>query len=197
MKTQVNQTGIVPYADRLPPLYGAAAGDDGFSDLDPKGYLKWRLEDQLNWYQGKAIGLDRQTQRLLWWIYILGGVGTFLAAVGLEIWIAVTTAIVAALTAFLELMRLETTRTAYNQAAEDLDSVRAWWHALPDDDKKADETGQANFEKLVKYTETVIESEHAGWVQEMRDALAELYKETDTDSQSSESSGEPDAGDAA
>jgi hypothetical protein len=191
MKTQVNQTGIVPYADRLPPQYGAAAGDDGFSDLDPKGYLKWRLEDQLNWYQGKAMGLDRQLQQLLWLIYILGGVGTFLAAVGLEIWIAVTVAIVGALTGFLELMRLETTRTAYNQAAEDLDSVRAWWHALPNDEK-ADEKRHDNFEKLVKYTETVIESEHAGWVQEMRDALAELYKETDADSPPPESGGEPD-----
>jgi hypothetical protein len=186
MKTQVNRSGLTPYEGKLPPQYGAARDDDGFSDLEPEKYLAWRLEDQLNWYQKKALVLDKQLQRLQWLIYILGGVGTFLAAVGLEIWIAVTIALVGALTTFLEFKRVETTLTAYNQAATDLDSIHTWWHALPDEDKK-DEKKQENFEKLVKNTEAVIQSEHAGWVQEMRDALAELYEEAESSDETTES----------
>ena len=186
MKTQVNRTSLTPYEGKLPPQYGAAKDDDGFSDMEPEKYLAWRLEDQLNWYQKKALVLDKQLQRLQWLIYILGGVGTFLAAVGLEIWIAVTIALVGALTTFLEFKRVETTLTAYNQAATDLDSIRTWWHALPEEDKK-DEKKQENFEKLVKNTEAVIQSEHAGWVQEMRDTLAELYGEADASDETTES----------
>jgi len=186
MKTQVNRSGLTPYEGTLPPQYGASSDDDGFSDLEPEKYLAWRLEDQLNWYQKKALVLDKQLQRLQWLIYILGGVGTFLAAVGLEIWIAVTIALVGALTTFLEFKRVETTLTAYNQAATDLDSIRTWWRALPDEDKKG-EKKQENFEKLVKNTEAVIQSEHAGWVQEMRDALAELYGEAEASDETPES----------
>jgi hypothetical protein len=186
MKTQVNRSGLTPYEGTLPPQYGASSDDDGFSDLEPEKYLAWRLEDQLNWYQKKALVLDKQLQRLQWLIYILGGVGTFLAAVGLEIWIAVTIALVGALTTFLEFKRVETTLTAYNQAATDLDSIRTWWRALPDEDKKG-EKKQENFEKLVKNTEAVIQSEHAGWVQEMRDALAELYGEAEASDETTES----------
>jgi hypothetical protein len=186
MKTQVNRSGLTPYEGTLPPQYGASRDDDGFSDLEPEKYLAWRLEDQLNWYQKKALVLDKQLQRLQWLIYILGGVGTFLAAVGLEIWIAVTIALMGALTTFLEFKRVETTLTAYNQAATDLDSIRTWWRALPDEDKKG-EKKQENFEKLVKNTEAVIQSEHAGWVQEMRDALAELYGEAEASDETTES----------
>lgn len=186
MKTQVNRSGLTSYEGKLPPQYGAAGDDDGFSDLDPEEYLAWRLEDQLNWYQKKAVDLDKQLHQLQWLVYVLGGVGTFLAAVGLEIWIAVTTVVAGALTGFLEFKRVETTLTAYNQVATDLDSIRTWWHALSDEDKK-DKKGQENFGKLVKNTETVIQSEHAGWVQEMRDALAELYGEEEPPGKTTES----------
>jgi hypothetical protein len=182
MKTQVNRIGLIPYEGKLPPVYGAAKGDDGFSKLSPEEYLARRLEDQLNWYQGKTVDLDKQLQWLQWSIYILGGVGTFLAAIGYQIWIAVTLAVVGALTSFLEFKRVETTLMAYNQAATDLDSIRTWWHALPDKDKNED-----NFEKLVTNTEAVIETEHAGWVQELGDALAELYGEKKTPGETTES----------
>jgi hypothetical protein len=104
----------------------------------------------------------------------------------------VTIALVGALTTFLEFKRVETTLTAYNQAATDLDSIRTWWHALLDEDKK-DERKQENFEKLVKNTEAVIQSEHAGWVQEMRDSLAELYGGAEASGEATES-GKPPSG---
>jgi hypothetical protein len=175
MKTEVNQAGLTPYQGQLPPQYGAAEEDDGFSDLEPEQYLAWRLEDQLNFYQSRTKKLDKQLRRLQWLAFILGGVGTFLAAIGLEIWIAVTVALAGALVSFLEIKQVEATLLAYNQAATDLEGIRIWWHALPREDR----TKQENKEKLVMNTETVLQTELAGWVQEMRDALAELYEEAE------------------
>jgi hypothetical protein len=178
MKTEVNQGGHKPYAGQLPPYYEGTEDDDGFSDLDPEKYLTWRLEDQLNWYRGRTERFDKQLRQIHWLILGLGGVGTFLAAIGHEVWIAVTVALASAFASFLESKQVETTLVAYNQAATDLEGIRIWWHALPEEDKAK----QENKEKLVEYTETVLRTELAGWVQEMRDALAELYKEAEEES---------------
>ena len=124
MKTTVNQRGLIPYTKtELPPQYEAEATDDGFSDLDPEMYLERRLEDQLKWYRRKVNQLDQK--RWQWAIYILGGVGTFLAAVNLnlEIWIAVTNGTVTAIAAYIAMRNIETTMTAYNQAATDFEGI--------------------------------------------------------------------------
>jgi hypothetical protein len=175
MKTEVNQGGLKPYPGQLPPYYEGPEDDDGFSDLAPEKYLTWRLEDQLNWYRRRAERFDKQLRQIHWLILGLGGVGTFLAAIGLEVWIAVTVALAGAFISFLELKQVEDTLIAYNQAATNLEGIRIWWHALPDEDKAI----QENKEKLVQNTEMVLQTELAGWVQEMRDALAELYEETE------------------
>ncbi|MBX2862969.1 MAG: DUF4231 domain-containing protein, partial [Leptolyngbyaceae cyanobacterium MAG.088] len=64
--------------------------DDGFSDLTVKDYLHFRLRDQFFWYRNKSQQLDRQLQVLEGGIYFFGGLGTFLAAVGHQSWVAVT-----------------------------------------------------------------------------------------------------------
>jgi hypothetical protein len=176
MKTEVNQSGLKQYEGQIPPYYEGSEDDEGFSDLDAEKYVTWRLENQLNWYRGRIESFDGLLRLLHWLILGLGGLGTFLAAIGLELWIAVTVAVSGALTCFLGLRQVEETLVAYNQAATDLEGIRIWWHALPKEEK----TKQENKEKLVEYTETVLKAELAGWVQEMLDALAELYAETET-----------------
>lgn len=171
METQVNQTGLQPYKGNLPPLYGTANGDDGFTDLTPDEYLIYRVEDQFNYYQKKAVRLSNELQQFQWLVYILGGVGTLLAAFGLDVWIAVSSALATAFTSFLEFKRVETNLISCNTAASDLYDIRTWWRALPTKAK----TDQLNIETLISSTEAVIQSENAGWVQEMRDALSEIY----------------------
>jgi hypothetical protein len=183
MKTEANQGSLKPYQGQLPPYYEGPEDDDGFSDLDPEEYLAWRLGDQLKWYRSRTEKFDKQLRRFHWLILSFGGVGTFLAAIGLEIWMAVTVALAGAFASFLELKEAEATLVAYNQAATDLEGIRIWWHALPDDDQAE----QENKEKLVKYTETVLQTELAGWVQEMVDALAELYGEAEASGEATES----------
>ena len=175
MKTEVNQGGLRLYKGDLPPQYGAHKDDDGFSNLDSDEYVAWRLEDQLKFYRSRIERFDRQLRQIHWLILGLGGIGTFLAAIGFEVWIAVTVALAGAFVSFLALKQVEDTLVAYNQAAANLEGIRIWWHALPDEDKAK----QENKEKLVQNTEMVLQTELAGWVQEMRDALAELYEETE------------------
>lgn len=170
MQTEVNVAALKKYDGPIPPKYGAAEGDDGLSFLTPDRYLKYRLEDQLNYYQAKTLKLEKKMKQLQWLIYIFGGVGTLLVAIGQEIWIAFTTTLVTALTTYLEYRQLETTVMRYNQTAAELTSLRSWWIALTAEEQ-ADPT---NISKLVDQTETTIHSEHAAWVQEMQDAMAEL-----------------------
>jgi hypothetical protein len=52
-----------------------------------------------------------------------------------------------------------------------------WWHALTDEAR----ANPDNIKKLVENTEKVIQSETSSWVEEMREALSELYKENENE----------------
>lgn len=171
METQVNQSGLEIYKGSLPPY--APEGDDGFCDIGWQEYMVWRLEDQFNYYRKKSVRLHGEQTRLQWCITTIGGVGTFLAAIKFEIWVAVTSAVSATLISLLEFQRVETTLVSCNQASNDLYNIRTWWRALSPE-AQAD---PHNLETLVKLTENVIQAENAGWVQEMRDALSDMYGE--------------------
>ncbi len=173
MRTEVNSTSVVPYTKDLPPKFAAAPGDDGFSVLSPDRYLQDRLDDQRKYYRRKAVVHDQTLKRTNLWIFIIGGAGTLLAAIDLQVWIALTTAVAAAFTTYLSYKQTENTLMKYNQAATDLDSVKAWWTALPPDDQAK----QENLNTLVDHTEMVLQTEHDGWIQQMQNALAELRKD--------------------
>lgn len=175
MRTEVNVSGLLPY-DRskgFPPWMDAAkGGDDGFSILTPDRYVELRLGDQMRYYRKKSLQYDRQLRILSWLTFIIGGVGTYLAAVNQQAWIAVTTAVVAALGTYLAYRQTENTLTKYNQAATDLANVKAWWSAL----SAEEQSQQVNIDSLVEHTEQVLQSELDGWIQQMQNSLAELRK---------------------
>ncbi|MFZ9738385.1 MAG: DUF4231 domain-containing protein [Prochlorotrichaceae cyanobacterium] len=182
METQVNQSGLDIYRGDLPPY--AAEGDDGFSDISWQEYITWRLEDQFNYYRKKSVRLHQDQTRLQWCITIIGGVGTFLAAIRFEIWVAITSAVSAALISVLEFQRIETTLVSCNQASNDLYSIRTWWRALTPEAQM----DPHNLCTLVQLTENVIQAENAGWVQEMRDALSDMYGEAESEETAEENS---------
>jgi hypothetical protein len=176
MRTEVNTSALAPYdkAKGFPPyMWAVRGGDDGFSLLTPDRYVEVRLTDQLNYFKKTAIKLELQVKRLQWLIFIIGGLGSFLAAVNQQVWIALTTAVVAALTTYLAYRQTESSLMKYNQAGTDLDNVKAWWMALSSEEQAR----QENIDSLVDHTEQVLEAELGGWVQQMQNALAELRKE--------------------
>lgn len=174
MRTEVNSSSLLPYDKSLgfPPNMGSDVGDDGFSVLTPDRYVQVRLGDQLNYYRSKAVKHEQRLRVLQWSIFIIGGLGTLLAAINQQVWIALTTALAAALTTYLGYKGIENTLMKYNQAATDLENVKSWWTALPAEDQ----ANQENVTTLVNHTEQVLQSELDGWVQQMQNALAELRK---------------------
>ncbi len=169
MKSSVMQASLPAYGGPLPPKYGAAEGDDGFSELTPQRFIELRLNDQLSYFRRKAVGLESRLVRLRWSIGGLSGVGTLLAAVGQEIWIPVSVSLAAALAGYLELRRIDATLTGYNRAAMSLENVTSWW--LGQGEKK--QATAASFAELVERTETALAAENAEWVQEMQEAVQE------------------------
>ncbi len=186
MQTEVNTSAMLPYDGPIPPKYGAADGDDGLSYLTPEQFLKLRLKDQLTYYRNKTGKLEKELKRYQWLIYLAGAVGTFLAAIGFELWIALTTALVTAFTTFLEYQKTEEKLMRYNQTATDLANIERWWVALSPEEQ----ADPGNINKLVGQTETSIHQEHAAWVQDMQDAMAELRAEQTGEERGGESEGQ-------
>lgn len=190
LDADVLQSSLLPYEDgELPPRNAIAPDDDGFSRLTPETYIDWRLDDQKAYLQRKSLKLDRH-RRLQWTIAELGGVGTFLAAVGQEIWIPVSVALGAALTSYLEQRSREdqdvaasaagaasdplvrSHRTAlvaiHNAAVLRLENIKTWWLGLG-----VESRGDVRFSDLVRRTETVLQSDVAQWAGELQETLAE------------------------
>lgn len=153
-----------------------------YSDLDAESYIHYRLEDQFNWYRSRAKTYDRNNQMLQTSVYFFGGVGTLLAAIGFQNWVALSTAMATSLASYLEYKRVEATLVGYNQAADALYDIRAWWYSLSQEERAK----SANFDKLVVSTEETIRSEHTSWLQDMQDRLANLYGDSG-DEEASES----------
>jgi hypothetical protein len=173
MQTEVNTSSLLPFTGDLPPTMDyATGGDDGTSVLIPARYVQLRLGDQLSYYRGKTLKLERTLKRTKWAIFIFGGLGTLLAAINQQVWIALTTSLTAALATYLAYQQTENTLMKYNQASTDLDSIKRWWTALPVEDQG----NQDNVDALVDHTEKVLQSELDGWMQQMQNALEELRK---------------------
>jgi hypothetical protein len=170
MQTEVKLSALENYTDRLPPPYSTANNDDGFTMLSPERYLNMRLEDQLSYYQKKTTQLERQWSYLQWGIYGLGGVGTLLAARGFELWIALTTGLVAALTSYLGYQQVEERLKKYSQASIDLTNILNWWTAL----SASEQVKQENIDKLISDTETALGSEFNEWIKQMQETMMAL-----------------------
>ncbi|MGE5249679.1 MAG: SLATT domain-containing protein [Bacteroidota bacterium] len=171
--TDVNESAYVPYGGPIPPnMFGAEEYDDGFSPLDPETYVRIRIGDQLKFFTLRTIKYERQIRSLQIVMLILGGIGTFLAAVGAQYWLPLTAAIISAMTAFLEYRQLEQILTKYNLTKASLENTQAWWLALPDSERNKDK----NVQKLVRNVEAILESENQGWVQYVSQVQKEAGK---------------------
>jgi len=157
------------------------------SDLtNPEHYLQFRLVTQFEWYRKQSKILAQQLQIFQTSVYIFGGVGTLLAAFETSrSWVAVTTALVGAFTNYLEVKRIEASLVGYNQAADTLYDIRAWWYSLSAAERHDPDTkrpDQKKFQRLVDSCEGTIRSETTSWLQDMQDRLAQLYGIDDGDS---------------
>lgn len=147
-------------------MFGAGASDDGLSTLSPQRYLEIRVGDQLRYFRGRTAKLERQLHRLQFATVAAGGLGTLLAALGLELWIGLTTSFTGAVAAWIGSLQIDNTLVTYNQAASRLDGLQTRWLARP----AADPDG-TRFDTFVQDAEDALEVELSGWVQQMNEAL--------------------------
>ncbi len=173
MDSPVNQAGLPAYNGKLPPAGAIENMDDGLSDLSAASYVRLRLVHQRAWHQNKTALLEKSLNRLNFWIILFGMAGTFIAAIGLEAWVAVTTSIVTALSAYLNYRQTEQTLVGYNQTATHLQNIEVWFNSLT----AAEQKRAANIALLVSTTEKVLATEVAVWVQNMKDTIESLKLE--------------------
>jgi SLOG in TRPM, prokaryote/SMODS and SLOG-associating 2TM effector domain 1/Protein of unknown function (DUF4231) len=161
VQSEVNQTSVPAVLENDPA---------SLTFLSPDDYLKNRINDQIDYFVTKTASLSKRLKKMQVWIYIAGGVGTALAAFHGDVWVALTTAVAATLTTRLETDQVEHTLIQYNQALTGLRNIASWWRALSQWEKGR----RRNIDLLVEQTETTLEGELAGWVQQMQSALDKL-----------------------
>jgi hypothetical protein len=127
VQTEVNRTSLPRVqnaASKEPMQGGKESGVDPtrmterVKFLNPEEYLRDRVDDQIDYFVDKTDRLSRQLKRLQIFIVVAGGLGTFLAAIGGEVWVALTTAMATALTNKLEIEQVENSLVQYNMALQ-------------------------------------------------------------------------------
>lgn len=178
MQTEANLSALSPY-DKIkgfpPANFAEEKSDDGFSALTPDEYVAVRLQEQINYYFGKTVKLDKKQKRIYWTTLLCGAAGTFLAAIGQQVWVALMTTVIAALSTYLGYRQTEFLLVKYNQTGTALANIKAWWHALT----TVEQSDRSNIELLVDHTEQVLQVEQDSWIQQMQNALAKLKNDQD------------------
>jgi hypothetical protein len=171
-QSEVNKTNLLspPKIDVGKLLPQRQAKVDRNSFLNPDEYITQRLRDQVTHFVKKTGNLARELRLLQSAIYLVGAAGTLLAAIGFDVWVALATAGVTALTTKLQTDQIENSLTQYNQALTGLRNIDVWWTALSSWEKRR----RNNIDVLVDQTEKALESELAGWVQQMQSGLDKL-----------------------
>ena len=109
--------------------YRASARDDGFEVLSPEKFIELRLLETLRRYQDECAHADWWSRTLSIAITALGGLGVFLGAFRLELYIAVAVSCASALAAVEVAANYDGRVVALNRAGTELRDIHAWWEA--------------------------------------------------------------------
>jgi len=176
MQSEVNKSSLPRRAGKDPAR---------LKFLQPDEYVVERVKDQASYFVSKTGNLYGRLRLLQIWILVVGGAGTFLAAINFEVWVALTTALATAFTTKLEIDQVENSLVQYNIALSSMRNIESWWTALSPWEK----TRRKNIDLLVDQAEATLERETAGWVQQMQSELDKLTeKQTAADQASGSSS---------
>jgi hypothetical protein len=156
-------------------------GDPGYADLTGDEYMKYRLENQLNWHNKKINIFKVERDRLMISILIVGALGSIIAALGasvgggnLSIWVALTASITSALIGWQELRNIDVIVRNYSKVVLELTILRDHWLNLGTAEQTATE-----FYKLVRDCEEVLWAQNTEYIKSMQEALREHSFEED------------------
>lgn len=170
------------YSGPIPPKHDPAdpTSDPGFDDLNGDQYFTYRVEGQLAWHMSRINRYQKERTRLQYWIYIAGGAGALLAAMGVGIenagsfnlWVALTSSLVAAMSGWQELRNLDSVIKNYSKVMVELMAIYDHWTNL-----EPEERTQTEFHKMVQGTENLLWSENVEYIKSMQEALSEAGTE--------------------
>lgn len=157
---------IEPYEGPIPASYRKLdpASDPGFNDLLANDYLRYRLQNQLDWHTQKLERFQAQRNGFQVAVYAFSVLGSILAGLAwlyatLPAWVAVASSIAAALTAWMELRRMESVVQVNSRVCLELGILRDRWLSLSGQRRTGDQ-----FFKLVSSTEQVLWSHHNKYI---------------------------------
>lgn len=158
------------YNGPIPPNYypDDPTSDPGFADLTGEEYLKYRLENQLNWHNKEITEYKVERDRLTILILVAGVLGTIFAAWGgnLSIWVAFTASITAALIGWQELRNIDVIVRNYSKVVLELTILYDHWVNL-----EPEERTNAEFYKTVRGCEDVLWAQNTEYIRSMQEAL--------------------------
>eukprot|EP01012_Entosiphon_sulcatum_P041426 TRINITY_DN55272_c0_g1_i1.p1 TRINITY_DN55272_c0_g1~~TRINITY_DN55272_c0_g1_i1.p1 ORF type:complete len:1898 (+),score=398.70 TRINITY_DN55272_c0_g1_i1:66-5759(+) len=179
-ESEVAEVTLTPYTGPIPPTSILRDGEDGMRDLTPDEYVRVRLRPMIKWYQDNAMQLRVELWYLSLMNYVFGAGGTLLAALAvsnnlvkynLQSWVALTTAIVTALTRYVDYTRNEWRHKKFNKVAHALTNMETWWSARgPNADV------MTNRDTLVQETEQLVSEEVTEWEHQLKTAIEEMKK---------------------
>jgi hypothetical protein len=167
------------YSGSIPPNYypDDPNSDPGFADLIGEQYFRYRLEDQLRWHNKEINEYKIDRERLIWLIYITGGAGTVLAAIGggIAIWVAFTASITSALIGWQELRNIDVIVRNYSKVVMELNILYSHWLNL-----EPEERTESEFYKIVQDCEEVLWAQNTEYIKSMQETLRDsgLEKES-------------------
>lgn len=161
--------GDVPPMPRFNPK--EPGNDTGFHDLSGDEYLKFRLENELNWHIKKVNEKQRERKNLQRLIYISAGAGAALAAFGdsgLAIWVALTASFTSAFLGWQQLKNLDLVVRNYSKIIIELTIISDHWKNLD-----AEERTPSELYRMVNSTEEILWSRNVEYIKAMQEALKE------------------------
>lgn len=169
---------LTQYKGSLPPYHssGDLRSDEGFANLDGDNYLKYRLDDQLDWHRGRLVQHQYERTRLQIFILAMGGLGALLAAVGegWAVWVAFTAALGSAFSGWDQLRNLDDTVRNYSKVILELNIARNTWINLEPVERTLSE-----FHRMVRSVEEVLWAQNAEYIRSMQEALASVDDDDD------------------
>jgi hypothetical protein len=172
MESEINSQPLQKYKGNIPPIMIGKQndGDNGLKDLNGDDYVRYRVEDQIQYYENRTRIMNKRLRIMQWSIFLIGGIGTFIAAIGLQLWVSLTTLLIASISTYLMYRQIEHLLMKYNQNIVALQSIKSWWLSLSELERKNKE----NSNMLVETTEIILQTELAVWLQNMHNALLKL-----------------------
>ena len=104
--------------------------DDGYNQLSADEYLAVRTKPALETLKRRLPPISRRKEILQGLTYVATGASVLLGTLSMDLYIAITTAAVSALTGTIEYQKLQETIVSLNNSVMQISHLLMWWDSL-------------------------------------------------------------------